>query len=328
MGLARTNRLLPWLVTLCASAVGCQGSTSLSFAGALVFAVTGTGITGTVPGPCEVDVDFGVVPIGLASTATIQIQSQATRTVTFGAFTQPDPELSVSPDALRPLAAGIYTQLSVRFSPARSGELSSSFSIPTDLPSSVCGSSSSSILVKLAGQGVQLSLSVAPTTLDFGTVLRGESAVETVTLTNTSSVAVSGITAVTGTDASQFTAGSRPGCASRWRLSVAVQVTYAPTALEKQSDATVTFSGSAGESATLKVSGTPVGVALSSARLDFGYVPPGTTAIACTSVSNVADVAVTIELDHELRDRGVFVGCRWQQPSQINGATDRGPAAR
>ncbi len=306
MGTARTNRALLGLAA--ASAVGCQGSTNVSFAGALVFSVTGTGVTATVPSPCEVDVDFGVVPVGQASIEMIQIRNQTTRTVTFGAFTLVVPlDFFMSPTALAPLAAGASTQLSVSFAPTKSGAVLSSFSIPTRSPASACGSSSSTILVKLSGEGAQLSLAVAPTALDFGTVLLGESSVETVTLTNRSSLPASGLSAaVTGTDASMFTVGSfTPTLAAG--ASAAVQLSYSPVALEKQSDATLTFSGAGGESAALHVSGKPVGVALSAVPdPNFGYVPLGTTAIACTTVSNAANVAVTIFTIADFEPDGVY----------------------
>jgi hypothetical protein len=75
-----------------------------------------------------------------------------------------------------------------------------------------------------------------------------------------------------------------------------VHISFAPDALEIRSIASAIFEGSDKEMATVNLFGEPIGVALSLAPnpINFGYVPLLTSAVACTNVTNQANVTVNV----------------------------------
>ena len=87
-----------------------------------------------------------------------------------------------------------------------------------------------------------------------------------------------------------------------------MDISYSPLALETRSTASVVFSGSDGEKATLNLFGEPVGVALTLAPnpINFGYVPldPVLQPVACTVVSNQSNVPVSITGTSEFENEG------------------------
>ncbi len=154
------------------------------------------------------------------------------------------------------------------------------------------------LTVELVGTGINLSLVVLPSTLDFGSVNINTTAKQSVTLINTSTAAVTGITAaVIGADKDLFTVDDAPTALGAGE-SATVDISYAPLATETRSQATVIFSGSDGEKASLTLYGEPVEVGLTVAPnpCDFGFVPldRNPTAVCCVTVSNQANVPVDI----------------------------------
>jgi len=281
-------------------ATGCQGAGQPTFAGTLSLSVEGQGVTSSVPNPCEVDVDFGTVPLGQQATATIEIANRGDRVVSFQPLTLDlDPELSVNAGGLQaPLAAGATAQLSVSFNPVRTAAVMSTLSIPFSTAGgaqgSICGSGNSAITVNLSGSGVPVKLVVAPASLYFGAVLINETSTKTVTLTNQSTLRVRGLSAVvTGTDEALFTVANA-ATALAPGASTTVSISYAPLAVETRSVGTVTFAGTEGASASLSLSGEPVANALALNPIDFGFVPLGTTVVGCTTVSNRANLTIDI----------------------------------
>ncbi len=149
------------------------------------------------------------------------------------------------------------------------------------------------VTIQFTGTGIQLSLVVQPTVLDFGNTLINTTTKKSVTLTNKSTAAVTGITApVTGGDANLFAVDNAPTTLGPGD-SATVDISYSPLALQTRSLADVNFVGSDGEKAKLNLFGEPVGVALTVAPnpINFGYVPLTTTAIGCTTGSKQANVS-------------------------------------
>ncbi len=260
-------------------------------------------ITATYPNPCEIDVDFGNVPIGLSDSANIKIQNTGSSTLDLNQVSPNlDPEFSLNYSQQPPIQPGESDQFSVTFQPYKVGPVQSTFTIQTDGVNDKCpapsgpSSGQSVVTVQLIGNGIQLSLVVEPNVLDFGNTLINTTVKKSVTLTNKSTAPVSGITATLGGgDSARFTVDNAPSTLNAGEAAT-VDISYSPVAIEVRSLATVTFVGSDQETATVNLFGEPVGVALTIEPnpINFGYVPLETPAIGCTTISNQANVTVNI----------------------------------
>ncbi len=265
--------------------------------------------TATYPNPCEIDVDFGSVPIGLSDQATVEIVNAGSGALDLSQVNPAlDPEFGLSYGAQQPIQPGEFGEFGVTFQPYKVGQVTSSFTIQTDGWNSACpgGASNSSVTVKLTGTGTPLSLVVQPNVIDFGNTLLNTTVKRSVVLVNESTSAVSAITAsVIGSDASLFTVDNAPTTLAAG-ASATVDISYSPLALETRSLASVVFSGS--DSATVNLFGEPVGVALTLGPnpINFGYVPLDTNpaAIGCIVVANQSNVPVSITGTSEFENEG------------------------
>ena len=259
--------------------------------------------------PCELDVDFGDVPIGLTDSATLQISNIGSGALDLSLL-QPtlDPQFGLNFGTQQPIQPGSFGQFTVTFQPYKVGVVSSTFTINTDGANKLCpnGALNTPVTIVLSGNGIQLSLVVQPNVLDFGNTLLNTSTKKSVTLTNESTAAVTAIMAnVIGSDQNLFTVDNAPMTLGAMD-SATIDITYAPLALETRSIASVVFTGSDGEKATLTLFGEPVGVALTLAPnpINFGYVPLQTTAVGCTVVTNQSNVPVSITGTQEFENEG------------------------
>jgi hypothetical protein len=333
--LSRSRNLVPLLslaASLAFASSGCKSTGVVGSVGIPKAALGGqqgpTTITPTSPNPCEIDLDFGNVPIGQTETATVQIDNQGAGALDLSQVNPNlDPEFGLNygtQSAIQPGSFGVFT---VTFQPYKAAKVSSTFTIQTDGLNSACpaptSGADSSITVTLTGTGIQLSLVVQPNVLDFGNTLINTTAKKSVTLINQSTAEVDGITAtVGGGDENLFTVDNAPMSLPPMGQAT-VDISYAPLALETRSLANVIFQGGDGEKATLNLFGEPVGVALTVAPnpCDFGYVALLSTAVCCSTVSNQANVAVTVKgLVNFATEGGAFAG------SQTDDATPANPA--
>ncbi len=265
----------------------------------------------TIPNPCEIDVDFGDVPIGLTDQVTVEITNVGSGALDLSQVNPTlDPEFGLSYGTQQPIQTGEFGQFGVTFQPYKVGTVSSQFTIQTDGSSSTCpnGTTNATVTVKLTGNGIQLSLVVQPNVLDFGNTLLNTTGKKSVMLINKSTAPVNAITAsVVGSDESLFVVDNAPTALAAG-ASATVDISYSPLALETRSTASVVFKGSDGEQATLNLFGEPVGVALTLAPnpINFGYVTlePIPPAVGCTVVTNQSNVPVSITGTSEFENEG------------------------
>jgi len=325
------RRPLSAMPLLLACGLGCQVSNRPSFVGNLSLVLVGQAggqVASQAPNPCELDVDFGAVRISQQANATIEIANKSSMAITLLPFSPDlDPEFSLSFSEPQPqsIPAGGAARLAVSFEVYRSGAALSTFSIPTSAPLQACGSSSSSsVTLKLTGLGVDLNLVVSPEGLDFGNTLQDTTASRTATLSNRSTSPLTGITAVIGgLNAGNFALGNVPSWLDAG-ASVPVEVTFTPLTLENRSVASVTFNSSDDVGASLILVGEPVDSALvvQPSTLDFGYIIAPATAVACTTLTDQANVAITISgLTDFVSMDGAFA------LSPTDGATPPNPAS-
>lgn len=199
------------------------------------------------------------------------------------------------------LAAGALCIVPVIFTPTAVGAITATLTVGTSSPGVA------SAAVALSGTGLSLPmLGIAPTSLDLGTVLIGDSSAPfTVQITNTGQVAmnqptfaVSGIAGPNGAQAADF-ALSAPADIAACTGSLApggvcnIQVTFSPSVVGIESATlTVTGSNASPPTATVSLTGTgtsPILLQSSTPALDFPSTPVGTTAPAMTlTLSNLS----------------------------------------
>ncbi|WP_051367976.1 choice-of-anchor D domain-containing protein [Hamadaea tsunoensis] len=229
--------------------------------------------------------DFGNVAVGATGNATMTVT--ATRTVTVSGVSTTAP-FGVTPPALPvTLTTGQTLAVPVRFSPTAPGGATASLSFATD---------AGTVAFDLHGTGTQTGLGATPASLAFGTVPTGARKTISVSIVNTgtSAVTITGSTPPTG----PFTATGFPANGSTLAAgaSVAVSVTYAPTAVGTQTSS-LAVAGNAG-TVTVPISGTAVtGAAhltITPNPVAFGSVAVGTTATQTFDIANTGNIMLTL----------------------------------
>jgi len=110
--------------------------------------VDGGGVTGTIPNPCEIDVDFGPLPIGQGASAFIQVLNIGSGPLDLA---QINPALNskfgLDYGTQQPVESGEFGEFSVTFEASTPGAVSSSFTILTDGANSKCPSDDGGVTV-------------------------------------------------------------------------------------------------------------------------------------------------------------------------------------
>jgi len=116
-------------------------------------------ISANDPNPCEIDVDFGTLGVGLSATAFIQIGNTGAAALDTSQVNPTlDPEFGLSYGPQEPIQPGTSSEFTLTFQPYKVGQVSSTFTIQTDGINSECpaptGTSAGDLLtVVLAGTG-------------------------------------------------------------------------------------------------------------------------------------------------------------------------------
>jgi hypothetical protein len=127
---------------------------------ALAFVDGGT-VKASSPNPCEIDVDFGALPVGqgASATATIQIENVGSGALDIAQVNPNlDPEFGLTYGDPQPIQPAEFGEVTVAFQPYRAGQVQSTFTIQTDglneqCPSPVEGESGDVLVVMLTGSG-------------------------------------------------------------------------------------------------------------------------------------------------------------------------------
>ena len=296
-------------VTACSAGSGQTTTGGLGSPLVNLGARTGPTTTATIPNPCEIDIDFGGVPVGETASAVIEVADVGSAPLDLTGLQSvagPGFAVTYSTPLIQP---GGSTEVSATFQPIATGPDATTVEIQTNGINNACPAPTSAVTIQLTGVGLGF-LSVEPAEIDFGNIILKTTATKSVTVTNTSAATVNGFSAtVGGGDQNLFTLGAVPTTLAAG-ASTQVEITYAPLALETRSVATVLFAGSGGGNATLTMFGEPLGVALtlSPNPIDFGLVALTATAVGCTTVTNHSsvlpvNVEAVIQFD---TDGGIF----------------------
>jgi hypothetical protein len=111
------------------------------------------------PNPCEIDVDFGSMPVGQTATAVINVDNVGAGILelTFGSPSLPS-SLVLSEDTLEPLEPGTFFPFGIVFTPSAVGVVSTTLTVKTDGMNLRCPADPKSdgvdVTVVVAGTGV------------------------------------------------------------------------------------------------------------------------------------------------------------------------------
>jgi hypothetical protein len=271
--------------------------TSNSSTAMSAIALSGNGIT---PAPAQlsanpVAIDFGSAIVGNPATQTLNLTNTGGAQVIVSAITAAGTGFSiVSPPALPfTLATGQTQAMTLQFAPTAAGAASGSVSVTSDAPNSPN-------LVSLTGTGVAATqvLNLSPTSLDFGIVFLGQSATQTVTMTNTGNSSVS-VTAANVTGAGYsitpplaLPATLGPGQSQNFTLQ------FAPSASGVAAGSVSLVSNASNSPTAVALTGTGqaqlLQLTVNPSSIDFGDVTVGSTDARAVSVTNTGNSNVTI----------------------------------
>lgn len=187
-------------------------------------------------------ISFGNVNVGSSSSQTVTVSNPGQGTLTIAPITAPSP-FSVS-GCTSGVASGGNCSLTVTFAPTSVISYGNTFTI---------NSNGGSQIVSLTGAGVQPQLSVAPTTVAFGSVNAGSSLSKTLNVTNSGTGTLT-ITSISGPSAPFSVSGCTSGVSAG--TSCTLTVTFAPTAVASY-PGTFTINSNGG-SQTVSLSGAGV----------------------------------------------------------------------
>jgi hypothetical protein len=238
-------------------------------------------------------VAFGNVTVGNTGTQSLAISNTGNVSVTISQITTSGAGFSLAgvtvPVTLAPGQSSTYT---ARFAPTVAGTASGQIS--------VVSTASTNPIVSLSGTGVAptvAQLTVAPSTVNFGSVTVGSSGTQSVSVSNTGNVDIT-ISQISTSGAPFSGSGITVPLTLTPGQSAGYVVTFAPTSVGAASGQ-VSVVSNATTNPTVSLSGTgaaaPVAqLTASPTSLSFGNVTTGTTSTKAISLSNTGNVNVTV----------------------------------
>ena len=262
--------------------------------------LSGTGII-SIPGTINISVtppsvNFGNVASGQLSDLTVTITNLtgSTGTLTGNVGTLSAPFSIVSGGGGFSLSPGQSKPVVLRFSPAALGQSSGTLSITHN-----AGNQSSPTNVPLIGTGVLgiVNLSITPASVDFGSVILGQTSDQTITITNQTSSTVT-LTGSVGVPSAPFFLVSGLGAFSLSPgQSMSVKLRFLPIIAGPASENLLITHNATnlGSPQTVSLSGqgvaptTSIKISISPTSVEFGNVPLGQSPDQTITITNQAD---------------------------------------
>jgi hypothetical protein len=258
-----------------------------------VAAVTGSGIQAALSvSPSALS--FGNVNTSSTATQALQLKNTGTANLTISGASINGNGFTASgmsfPATLTPGQSGA---LNIQYAPTATGAASGSISLVSSAPNSPA-------VVALTGSGVNTptyTMTLSPSTVAFGNVNTGSTAAQTVTLTNTGNSSVT-ISQVSASGAGVSVSGLSAGATVAPSQSVALSVTYSPTAAGAITGGGISVTNSQGISVSSGVSGAGVqaGITITPVSANFGSVVTGNTNSQTIQISNNGSANLTLSM--------------------------------
>ena len=265
----------------------CAGLTSAHSQGS---GSPGTGGAGILT-PSATALTFGNVAVGNNSTQTLSFTNTGTATVNVDAASISGAGFTaVGGSPVSVIGVGQSGTLQIRFAPPSAGAVTGNLTIVSD-------AANSPLTISLSGTGTQAGLTISPSSLNFGNVTVGQSATQSVKLTNSGNVnVVVNLATLTGSGLS-INGLALPATLTAGQ-SVSFNVQFAPTTAGGVSGSIVFADNAPDSPQTLLVSGS--GVAANTALVanpgsfSFGSVAVGSNSTQTISLSNNGSTSITI----------------------------------
>ncbi|HVB86308.1 MAG TPA: choice-of-anchor D domain-containing protein [Candidatus Dormibacteraeota bacterium] len=249
-------------------------------------AVAADGTLSATPGT----VNFSNVVVGSNSQQTITLKNSGAGTVSINQVSTSGSGFSSSGfSAGQTIAAGGQATFTVTFTPVASGTASGTITITTN-------ATNPTLSIPLSGTGTQGSLSANPSSINFGSVLVGNSGSVNVALTNTGTapVAVSAASASgTGFSMGAFTAGTlNPNATTSFT------VTFSPKAAGSATGSISVSTNAPGSPLKINLSGsgtaTQSQLTISPSSVAFSNVSVGSNVSQTVTLTNTGNAALNI----------------------------------
>ena len=293
-------------ITFKPSAAGARSSTlqitdTLSGSTARTVSLSGTGITGNVPGVnlTPASLTFTTQAEGTVSAAqNINLTNNGLGNLTFTsiAITGADPgDFSQTNNCVSPIAAGFSCNIAVTFSPTAIGARSASVSV-TD---NATGSPQSVTLTGTGKAGALPAVTLTPTSLSFPNVALNTKSSKSVTVENSGAAPLSFTSiSIAGTVSPDFTQNNTCTGSIAVGKTCTVTVNFTPSTFEDQTASVTLVDNAAISTQTIPITGNGAepAVFVSPSSLTFSGQAPGTTSPAQTiTVENYGNVTLTLK---------------------------------
>ena len=248
-----------------------------------------------VPDLSETPYWFGTRTVGQQATITNTLTVRSANAVSITGVSSNDSHFVVgtlNPSAGTSMAPGATVQVPVTFKATAAGDVRSTINL------TMSDSTTVSLGVGGTGQVTPAQLTASPTTVDFGNHATGTSTPSSFQLSNTGGSALTINSGTSGLSGSA--AFSSPGVPGNPMMqpgdTLAVSVTYAPTAASTGDLATVTINSTANSAAvTLKGTATPPGVlSVTLDHVNAGDVQLGSSALLHFTVANTGGTTISL----------------------------------
>jgi len=259
------------------------GSQTLPLTGS---AVAANGTLSANPG----SFNFSNVVVGSSSQQTITLKNSGAGTVSINQVSTTGAGFSTSGISTgQTIAAGAQASFTATFAPTSAGAASGTIAISTN-------ASNPTLSIALSGTGTQGALSANPSSINFGSVLTGNSGSVSVTLTNTGTAPVS-VSAASASGAvfslSGFSAGTlNPGATSSFT------VKFSPATSGSASGSVSVTSNAPGSPLTISLSGsgtaTQSQLTINPSSVAFNNVNVGSNASQTVTLTNTGNAALNI----------------------------------
>ena len=236
-------------------------------------------------------VSFGNISVAATATQSVTIRNPGTATLNVTQASLAGAGFTSSGLAL-PLSipAGGSSAFTIGFAPASAGSFSGSITLVSNAPNS-------SLVVPLAGTGVSttIQLSTTPTSLSFGNLATGTTAVKGVTISNTGSSSVS-ISQISASGAGYSTSGITLPLSLAAGQSASLSVTFAPTSAGSVSGSVTVVSSATNSPSIISLSGTGVQPQISviPSSISFGNVAVGVTNTQTLTIRNAGTATLNV----------------------------------
>ncbi len=258
--------------------------------------LTGAGLASDID-VSPTSINYGGVQVGSSSNSTILIRNLGNANLLLGSlsFTGTNAgEFSIAVSPSSTITPGSSTNTTVRFSPSSVGTKSATLVMPSNDPDE------STVSVSLTGVGLTPDIDVSPTSIDYGLVLVGGSADDTLNIKNLGNAnLVLGTLSFTGTDADEFFIALSPSSTITPGNSTNAVVRFSPGSVGAKS-ATLLISSNDPDEITIATPLTGVGgelqnIGVLTDTIDFGDVSTITSfADRELVISNTGDLPLVI----------------------------------